>query len=335
MNQPKTPLAIIVLALCLFSALAICGQTESLGPIKYTPPKGFQKNAKDHAVVFSDLNPAEGGFCFITLYAAGVSEGTPQKDFVRAWNERVVKPWGGEANPKTNTEPDNGWTVIAGGTQIDFSGKKAFAFLTVVSGFGKSVSLLGILNDNSYLVPLQAFAEGLEIDKTPLPSTTAVAVATQPVAVNLQYDSYGHLLIPPPTRQLTLADLAGNWGESEGINVRYVDRYTGAYAGADSLHYKSKMTFTAAGGYYDDFYAIQNGKMIKEKTAGSIAVQGRILMIKQNNLAKYVIRGWLELPNMTILEVCGPWYDDDPIPQEILTNPNQGANLNRKWGRTK
>jgi hypothetical protein len=50
---------------------------------------------------------------------------------------------------------------------------------------------------------------------------------------------------------------------------------------------------------------------------------------------KYVIRGWLELPDMTILEVCGPWYNDDVIPAEIFSNPNQGANLNSKWVRKK
>jgi hypothetical protein len=60
-----------------------------------------------------------------------------------------------------------------------------------------------------------------------------------------------------------------------------------------------------------------------------------VISIRQTNTAKYVIRGWLELPDMTVLEVCGPWYDDDVIPQEIFNNPNQGANLNKKWVRKK
>jgi hypothetical protein len=71
------------------------------------------------------------------------------------------------------------------------------------------------------------------------------------------------------------------------------------------------MTFSAEGGYYDDFYAIQNGRLIKEKSAGSVAINGPVLVIKGPNLSKYVIRGWLELSNMTILEVCGPWYAND------------------------
>lgn len=315
-------------------------QTEKLGAIKYVAPKGFTKAAQEqHAVVFSVIDQAKGNFCFITLYAAGATSGNAQQDFASEWKTRVVEPWKAEANPKTESVPDNGWTGVAGGAPIEFQGNKAFAFLTVVSGFGKSVSVLGILNNESYLASLQAFLETMDIDKTnvsqPAPATTAPASGSASAPGAPRVDDYGHLIIPPPTRQLTLADVAGQWGENEGINIRYVDRYSGTYAGADSLHYRAKMTFTAGGEYYNDFYAIQNGKMIKEKSAGAVAINGRVLSIRSRSTAKYVIRGWLELPDMTILEVCGPWYDDDVIPQEIFNNPAQGANLDKKWVRKK
>ncbi len=330
---------LVALLICFVFQSGGFAQTERLGTITYSAPKGWTKSAKDHAVVFSDIDQAKGNFCFITLYAEGASTGNPSSDFAREWKTRVVEPWGGEANPKTVTEPDNGWTGVAGGTQIDFQGNKAFAFLTVISGFGKSVSVLGVVNDDSCLAPLQAFVETLNIDKAPAAAistpTAAVSSNSASVAGPPQVDAYGHIIVTPPTRQLTLADIAGQWGENEGINIRYVDRYSGTYAGADSLHYRSKMTFTAAGGFYDDFYAIQNGKMIKEKTAGSVSINGRVLTLHTSNPSRYVIRGWLELPDMTILEVCGPWYDDDVIPAEIFTNPLQGANLNRKWSRKK
>lgn len=338
MNNRKIIVGVFIgLFVSLSISQAAFAQTERLGLVQYTPPKGWTKAAeKEHAVVYSDINQAAGRFCLITLYGAAPSSGNPASDFAGEWNARVVQPWGAEANPKTETLAEDGWTAITAAAQIDFNGNAAFAILTVVSGFGKTVSVLGVFNDNSYLAPLTAFIQKLEIDKTNTAPTNTARNNTAPSAAPaLQYDAYGHLIIPPPGRQLTLADLAGQWGESEGINVRYVDRYSGTYAGADSLHYKIKMTFTAEGGYYDDFYAIQNGKMIKEKAVGSVAIKGRVLVIKGTNLSKYVIRGWLELPDMTILEVCGPWYNDDVIPQEIFTNPAQGANLNKKWARKK
>ncbi len=317
--------------LCLFASQAFFAQAEKLGAIKFTPPKGWTKTAKEHAVVFSEINQAKGNFCFITLYAEAPSVGTPQQDFAKEWKTRVVEPWGAEANPKTVTEPDNGWTGIAGGAPIDFNGNKAFAFLTVLSGFGKTVSVLGVLNDESYLPQLQAFVETMDVDKTT--ATTAVAAATTAAAPQL--DSFGRLIIPLPARQLTMADLAGEWGENDGINIRYVYRDSGTYAGADSLHFRSKMTITAQGGYYNDFFAIQNGKKIKENTTGTVAVAGRILVIKQGNTKRYVIRGWLELPDMTILKVCGPWYGDDVIPEKIFTDLEHGSNLNSTWIRKK
>ena len=330
----------IGLLVAIFS-LATLAQTEKLGMITYSAPSGFTKSAQAHAVVFSQLDQAKGNFCFITLYAAGTGSGSAQQDFASSWKTRVVDPWGGPANPKTETVPDNGWTAIAGGAPIDFQGNKAFAFLTVISGFGKTVSVLGVLNDDSYLAPLQTFVEKLDIDKAVVAAGVPSGTSTDSVSGSAsvpgppKVDDYGHIIVTPPTRQLTLADIAGQWGENEGINIRYVNRYSGTYAGADSLHYRSKMTFTAAGEYYDDFYAIQNGKMIKEKSAGSVSINNRVLTLHTSNPSRYVIRGWLDLPDMTILEVCGPWYMNDPIPQEIFNNPAQGANLNKKWVRKK
>jgi hypothetical protein len=303
---------------------------EKLGDVTYTPPKGWTRSAKDHAVVSSEVDQAAGKFCFITLYAAVPSSGTPQRDFASAWSNRPVKPWGAEANPKTVTEKLDGWTAIAGGAPINFQGNKALAFLNVLSGFGKTVSVLAILNDDSYSPPFQAFVESMNVDKKPETAASAPAVAAAP-----RRDDFGRLIIPLPERQLTVADLAGEWGQNDGINTRYVYRDSGAYAGADSLHFTNKMTITARGGYHNDFFAIKNGRKIREDTSGTVAAAGRVLIIKDRNTSKYVIRGWLELPDMTILEVCGPWFNDDVIPAEIFNNPNQGANLNSKWVRKK
>ena len=167
MKDSKTLTVFLIgFILCLFAPLPVFSQTETLGVVQYTPPKGWTKTLKENVVTFSDINQASGRFCFITLYGATSSVGTPQQDFAKEWNNLVVKPWSGEANPKTETQAVSGWTAIAGGATIDFEGNKAFAVLNVLSGFGKTVSVLAILNNDSYLPPLQAFIERMDIDKS-------------------------------------------------------------------------------------------------------------------------------------------------------------------------
>ncbi len=326
MKTLKIVLALFIVPIfcSLVPQTAFC-QTEKLGIVQYTPPKGWKKTLRENIVTFSELNETTGRFCTFTLYGATPGTGNPQKDFTREWNNLVVKPWGAETNPKTETEAADGWTAIAGGTAVDFQGSKALAFLTVFSNFGTTVSVLGIFNDESYLPKLVAFSSSLDMEKS-------IAAAPQTVAEAPRTEG-GRLVIPMPARQLTVADLAGEWGENDGITTTYVDRYTGTYAGFESLHFSSKMTITKEGGYFNDFFALQNGRKIKEKTSGSITVNGRVISIRQNNTAKYVVRGWLELPEMTILKVCGPWYNDNVIPAEIFTNPDQGSNLNSNWVR--
>jgi hypothetical protein len=164
--------------LCLIISPAVFAQKESLGAVKYTPPRGWTRTEKENAVIFSEINQTASTFCVITVYGASASSGTPQNDFAAAWNNLVVKPWSAAANPETATEQAEGWTMIGGGSGIDFQGNRAIAFLNVVSGFGKVVSILTVLNADSYVLQMRTFMESVEVDK----STTRMAPsANEPV----------------------------------------------------------------------------------------------------------------------------------------------------------
>src|SRR5262249_29239077 len=140
--------------------------TETLDIVHYTPPKGWTRTPKEGAMVFSDVNKTTNGFCILTVYASTPSAGSPQKDFASKWNEFVVKPFKAEANPKTETQTAEGWQVVAGAGQIEMEGLKAYAVLTVFSGFGKTASVLAILNDESYLAQTSAVIESIKLDKS-------------------------------------------------------------------------------------------------------------------------------------------------------------------------
>lgn len=161
-------LTILLTYLCVSPTFA---QSEKLGGVTFTPPKGWKKTAKENIVTYSQINETTGKYCVITLYGETPGTGSSKDDFTREWNNLVVKPLGAAANPETETELVEGWTAIAGGAAVDFQGIRSIAFLTVLSGGGKTVSILGLFNDESYLPNLVAFNSSIGIAQTSVAAT--------------------------------------------------------------------------------------------------------------------------------------------------------------------
>jgi hypothetical protein len=321
----------ILAVVFLFLPKSAFAQAEKLGIVQYTPPAGWNKTqTQPNVIAFSTRNQTTGALCIITLYGATPGTGNPQSDFTREWNKLVVQNMKAEANPQTVSESADGWTGIGGGGAVEFGGTKAIAFLTVISGFGQAVSVLGVTNDQSYAPQFQTFLTGIEMDKTVAPATNTITTNSPTL------DSDGNLVIPEPTRQLTIADLVGEWGDNPGrIATTYVNRSDGTYAGTDSLHFTSKWTIDGNGRYSNNFFEVRNGKKLSDITTGTITIVGRLISITHKGTAKYVVRGWLELPDMTILKVAGPWYDNQEIPERVFTDfsPDSRFILTAKWVR--
>ena len=203
MNASKIILAVFITYCVLFLPHAIFGQTATLDILHYTPPTGWTKTAKDGTVVFSDTNQTTNAFCLLTIYPTISSAGTPQQDFMNAWNSLVVKPFKAPANPKTETETDpDGWQGTSGGAEIDIDGVTSYAILSVISGFGTTTSVLAIFNDQAYVTQLDAFTQSITLDKT------KTATSTNPSGQNIQSTSstnshsaspgmFGHLIYKP------------------------------------------------------------------------------------------------------------------------------------------
>lgn len=147
-------------------------QTETFDIITYTPPKGYKKDTKNGVVTYSKVNETNGTFCVIAIFASTPSTGDPQKDFKKDWNELVVVPFKGDANPKTETQSTaDGWQAVAGASLVKINGVDVYIILTVVSGFGKTFSIRSSLNEQSYAAEIDAFTETMKLDKTVNPPT--------------------------------------------------------------------------------------------------------------------------------------------------------------------
>ncbi|HEV7700604.1 MAG TPA: hypothetical protein VGO43_10290 [Pyrinomonadaceae bacterium] len=323
-----------VALLGVLTASTALGQTEKLGNVKYTAPAGMSKMPKDNVVAFSQFDQATGKFCIITLYGATPGTGNAKGDFAREWDNLVVKTFTtAEASPKTETSSEDGWTAIGGGSEVEGGVGKAVAFLTVISGYGQTVSILGVFNDQSLAGKVDSFMSGVVMDKVTPPTSTATTGAGQPQTGSRSLCKH---IVPILQRQLTLADLAGDWGDSDRISTAYVYSSDGAYAGTDSLAFKSKWTIKANGGYIMDFFEIRNGKKSSDLETGSISIAGRVITKKpkEYGTTRHVVIGWLDLPDKTLMSVSGTYFAGNEIPTSVLST-NDDCSYTTIWVRKK
>ena len=344
-NQRIILSLLVTLTFCFFYPQAAVCQTEKLGIVKYTSPSGMNKLPKENVVAFSQFDQATGKFCIITLYGATPGTGNAKSDFAREWNNLVVKIFTtAEANPLTETSSEDGWTAIGGGSEVVGSVGKAVAFLTVISGFGQTVSILGVFNDQSHAAKLDSFISAVEMDKpAPVNNTSAGSgSASGPAA----FDDGGDLIVPQPSRQLTTADLAGVWIDGPNrMTTEYVYSGSGKSAGRDTTAYEVKTTFNSNGTYSSFFNSVRKKYETESDTkTGPYSIVGRLLSIQGTGYSgktivttKWVIRGWIELPTMTVLQLAGPWYDNAEIPEVHFTDfgPDSKYRGVTRWIRMK
>lgn len=302
----------IVQTICLFLAQPVFSQTEKLDIMQYTPPPGWTKTVKQGAVVYTGINKTSNAFCVLTIYASSPSAGDPQQDFANDWNQFVVKPFKAEANPKTQTRTNSeGWQGTVGGAQIEFGGGiKAAAILTVYSGFGKTASVLVILNDESYSDQATALIDGIKLDKT-----QAVAQNAAPVPSNSsptpQKDPFPDKPGFQPQKPLagllkesiTMADLAGTWESGAASVTSYVDSSSGNYSGTDTTFYAESYSVHPDGTFDHKFAGRTANHTVREVSSGTITLSGAYVFVRftggerKGSSYKYQFIAYMTLPN--------------------------------------
>jgi hypothetical protein len=270
----------IAQVLCLFVPQIVLCQTETLDIIQYTPPKGWTKTPKEGVMVFSDINKSTNRFCILTVYASTVSAGSPQKDFANEWDELIVKPFKAEANPKTETQTQDGWTSVAGAAQIEMEGSKSYVIMTVFSGYGKTASVYALLNDQSYLPQLDAFMASIKLDKTKaLPNPTPTIQNNDPFP-----DRPGYAPQKPLSGTLnatiTVADLVGTWDHGAGSVQTYIDSYTGDYSQTNTTFYGEQYSIRSDGTFEYKFVGRANNRTVRESDSGNVILSGGFITFK-------------------------------------------------------
>ncbi len=316
---------LVVLGLLLHGPFAAAGP-RTFDRLTYTAPEGWsvEETNRGH-VQLSRTGP--DSYCLVAIYASTPATGDLAASFASEWQGVALRTIDAVAAPAATLSDLGNTRAAMGAAQSTIKGSPAVAILVVLDAGSQVVSVLIVTPS------MEAFS-AYEADVKGLLAGLAVTRAETGAPAPPPQEEGGRLVIPPPTRPITVADLAGEWKHEDRISTTYVDRYSGSYAGSDHLAFRDTWTITAKGGITSDFFAIRNGKKLVEKTHGTIGAAGHVIDVRMGSPAKYVVRGWLDLPAMTILKICGPFYGGE-VPRDVLENPEKGGNLNQTWVRHK
>jgi len=311
-----------VLFFVLWSSTAAAAQTETFGGVTFTPPKGWTRSTKEGVVIFSSVDKSSGRFCFLTVYAAGPSSGNPQADFTRSWNDVIVKPFKANASPETETNTADGWTAVAGGSQIESDGTKAVVIMTVFSGFGKAVATYAMFNDQSYVAQLDAFNSTIKIDKT-IAAPKAAEISGVEYIADPFPDQPGYQpqqpLLGSIRKSITTADLAGHWTAGAAAVTSYYSRSTGDYAGTDTVFWGESYDIKPDGTFESHLTARSGNHTTRETDAGKITMSGPFITFtsKTHMTKKYQFVAYMEMPKGgAVLTMIQIGMDEPAMPFE-------------------
>jgi hypothetical protein len=185
---------------------------------------------------------------------------------------------------------------------------------------------------------------GLEVVTTALVSikpTTSPAPAKSNEIMQPTYDAYNNLIVPPPQRAITQADLAGEWKATGKSLKGYVNTSTGGYAGYSAVVADQQWIVDAKGGLvskYNGVHASNAGGgtfQVNNDTTGTLLIANdRVITVARKGDVKvfYLLRGWFVGPELTIMRINGPYYDVKQIDDGTRQDKRSG-NLDELWVR--
>ncbi|MFI5186844.1 MAG: lipocalin family protein [Chitinophagales bacterium] len=251
---------VLILSIVLLVQFAF-GQAETFDIATYTPPQGWTKNITHDHISYTTIDNSKGSFCVLAIYTAVASKGDPQKDFASEWNDLVAKLYQTDAHPKTETQTTtDGWKAVVGAAIARQDTINFYAVLTVYSGFGKTISILITLNDQSYMTNADAVLDNISLDKK------AVIAKSK--------------IFKPDTRTNNNngASLVGVWSNSSAAIGNYVTS-SGSFVGSADVNTMEEYEFRSDNVYVYRFFGMSSGKLYYTETNGSYKIKGRTLTL--------------------------------------------------------
>ena len=140
--------------------------SESFDIATFQSPKGWQRQSKNGAVIFTVSDQQKGTYAIITIYSSGTSTGSAKGNFDADWAEFVVGQFGVKGKPELEpVEKKDDWEIVSGGAVFENELGTSAAILRTYSGFGKTFSAVAIFNSQDHVPTIEAFASSLKLQK--------------------------------------------------------------------------------------------------------------------------------------------------------------------------
>jgi hypothetical protein len=168
------------LVVLLSSTGLLAQKAETFDIITYKTPKGWQ-NEKSEDSVQLGIEDTSGNICLITMFKPVPAVTDSKENFELAWEtlvkELITVSSAPQMQPPYN---ENGWTAESGLAPYESDGKKGLVLLVTISGGGKMINILALMNTDAYQQDFTNFLESIVLPKAePVKTQTPTNHTTQ------------------------------------------------------------------------------------------------------------------------------------------------------------
>jgi len=334
-----TIVSLAVLWIGIASAAPVALEPATAGGVSVSLPKGWKTTTDPSHGVFvaqRDPNRKDAPVALVMVQASGSTSTEDQLlDAVVAQVAKNLKV------VKREAVPGGGHVLIADGMAGDV--KVRVGVIAVAAGGAAIVAMLASKPDEfDKLGGIDLVALMLKSIALPQPAQPAQPAAPPPPAPAAA--SGGAPSVPALGRALSIKDLAGEWSDVGTSIQGYVNTQTGNYAGYSAVSVNTTYTIAADGALSIKFLGVTTGNVsaraITEQTKGTVTVtpKGMVMIARKNgdaiNRTWYVVRGWIDSPDQTIMKINGPWQlRADGTLEDDAWDPLKATNYNSYWVR--
>ncbi len=157
---------LFALILIVITSIATA-QTETFDLTTYTPPPkrdGWKKEVKDNLISYTKTDNSKKTWCQIGIYRSTASKGSIDEDFESEWQILATTPYQIKEAPKSgDIQEAEGWKIKVGSGTFSFNNSDAQVILSVMSGYGRVVSIIAINNSQDYMPQIQSLLTSVSL----------------------------------------------------------------------------------------------------------------------------------------------------------------------------